>query len=145
MNRILTTVAIFLPLMISAASNCCEVALQSLGQVDTVTGDAVYEAGKPGEFYLLSQTFLENGSATNFAAMVASTNPIVRLMGAYCIIKTRPSAVYGRILAPLRRDRTRVSYLPVGCIIEHKTVADIVAEFMKNPDVLEWRKTSKKK
>ena len=145
MKGLLTTALLLLPLLAFASSNSCESTLLQLAQTDIVTGDAVYESGEPGEFFLLSQTFLKNGTIRDYTAMLASTNPIVRIMGAYCIIKTSSNNVPESVIAPLTRDAAEVQFLPVGCTVERKTVADIVTDIRRNPDILEWRKNSQRK
>lgn len=145
MKEMLMVLVALVPPLGWASTNSFASAMARLDGLQTVSGDAVGEAGTPGEFYQTSQELLATGHMTNFLPMIQSTNPIVRVMGAYCVIKTKTAKVPVTVLDSLRRDRTVVPYNPRGCIIEGSTVAEIVTEFLRNPDVLEWRKKNRTK
>jgi len=138
-----------IPLIVHASTNDLNDALSQLETLDAITGDSVSVNGNPGKFYLLSKTFIANGSITNFTNMALSTNPIVRVMGAYCFIKTKKTKLPNEIFFRLLRDNATVEFMPFGCLVEHRTISYIVGKLIDDPYTLEqgaiWKKKAKKK
>src|SRR6478752_244305 len=62
--------------------------MHSLRNLKIVDGDAVYESGKEGRFYKLSCEFVRQGTESDFLQLLHDPNPVVRVMGIWCLNKT---------------------------------------------------------
>ena len=93
---------------------------------------AVGEAGSPHEFYLLLPYVLQVASDDDLRAMVRDSSPVVRIMGAACILKKEDKSLAGE-LDRLSKDSARIYVAPFGCSFLKQSVAETVAEMMKHP------------
>jgi hypothetical protein len=106
-------------------------AVEKLRSVEVVGGSATGFTLAPGEFFKLSQEFLENGTTEDFKGLLADKNPVVRVMGLVCLAQT-DRAAYAEIARAQRRDRAEVAYM-IGCVIRHAAVAQIADRLVENP------------
>lgn len=89
--------------------------LASLRALDTVDAAAVGIAGMPGPFFLLSQTFLKEGSIADFESLVGDHNVIVRAMGMVCLVQRAQDRAVP-ILKGRLASRETFTIFPGGCL-----------------------------
>lgn len=118
--------------------------LLTLRNLEIVDGDAVYRGGGEGRFYKLSCTFLQHGTEADFVHLLRDPDPVVRVMGIWCLNKT-DAAKHKNTIKALYRDSAEVSFVAVGCIVETKPVGEIARQVVRNPHLLEWRHHSVEK
>ena len=136
MKRTIILCMLALPVVSTAETNTCQQLILQLQGVTEVAGSAVGFAGTPGRFYSLSRDFLAQGSEPDFHRMLNSTNPVVRLMGLYCIANTHTNVSTLWLPASMFIDATKVSYAPGGCSVMRVGVSDIARDFIRDPECL---------
>jgi hypothetical protein len=97
-----------------------------------VGGAAVGAAGSPHEFYLLFPYVLQVASEDDLRAMIRDRSPVVRIMGAACILKKEDKDLAAE-LDILGKDTATLYVAPFGCAVLKQSVAETVAEMKKTP------------
>ncbi len=115
-----------------------EDAYQKLKQLTVVDGDAVYYGAVEGEFYKLSLAFIEVETQDGFLKMLDDPNPVVRVMGMWCLNKSDRKQHLARIKS-MYSDTAEVDFVPAGCVVNAVSVGEIAKQVVKNPHLLEWR------
>jgi hypothetical protein len=128
----------------AVVSPSLEPSMRSLRNLEVVDGDAVYESGMEGRFYKLSCKFLQRGTESEFFRLLHDPNPVVRVMGIWCLNKT-DSVKHKNTIEDMYQDSEEVSFAPVGCIVETTPVGEIARQVVRNPYLLEWRHHSEEK
>jgi len=96
-------------------------------ELPMIGGAAIGHAGTAHEFYLLMPYFEEISRDDDLRAMLNDRSPVVRIMGAACILKKK-DIQWLEYLEPLARDSARVFVAPFGSSILKLTVAEVVRE-----------------
>lgn len=115
-----------------------EPSLTKLRGLCTVDGDAVYDGAEEGEFYKLSCVFMLHGVEEEFIKMLHDPNPVVRVMGIWCLNKSDREK-YRKSIKSMYRDRAEVAFVPCGCLINVVSVGDIAKQIIKDPHLLDGR------
>jgi len=101
-------------------------------ELPMVGGAAIGAAGSPHEFYLLLPYVLQVASDEDLRGMVRDRSPVVRIMGAACILKKKDKDLAAE-LDRLSKDTARIYVAPFGCSVLKQSVAETVAEMKKEP------------
>jgi hypothetical protein len=101
-----------------------------------VGGRAIGYAGTPHEFYLLFPYVSHIATEQDLAAMLQDKSPVVRIMGAKCVLKRRWFQFPKPSVEELLKDGVQVFVAPSGCMISKRTVGAVIAELKRNPDFL---------
>ena len=118
-------ISVFLILLVASCSNEEKiperdkiVSLPTLRDKYIITGFAVGDLPKSGEFYNLTQLVSSTGSKEQYDIMLKDPNPAVRVMGLVCLHKKgySPSALHS--------DVAEIIAAPFGCGGFHMTVGD---------------------
>lgn len=112
----------------------CSFALDE--EMPMIGGAAVGDRGSPHEFYLLIPYVLQVASDDDLRAMIRDRSPVVRIMAATCILIKEDKELVAE-LDLLRKDETKLFVAPYGCSILKQSVAEVVADLMKNPRYFE--------
>jgi len=137
MKRIIMLFMLAIPIVSTASTNGCHKLVQQLAGLTEVGGSAVGAHATPGRFYTLSLDFLSQGAEPDFQQLLGSTNPVVRLMGVYCLVNTRTNMSEVRLPASVFVDTNKVFYASGGCFVMRKTVSEIAQEFVRDPKCLD--------
>jgi len=108
-------------------------------ELPMVGGAAVGAAGTPHEFYLLLPYVLQLASDDDLRGMVRDRSPVVRIMGAACILK-KENKDLATELDRLSKDAARIYVAPFGCSVLEQSVAETVAEMKKDPHYFDGAK-----
>jgi len=81
---------------------------------------------EPGEFYKLFQECLKFGTVDEFKTLLRDENPIVRVMGLFCLAKSLNAEEFDAIAKPLFKDGARVKYTN-GCLLNQTAAVGSLA------------------
>jgi hypothetical protein len=93
-------------------------------------------AGTPHESYYLYQYCLSMGSVGDFTEMLKDANPLVRIIGAKCILNRSDAVGEKKGLNAFLEDETVVIVGPGGCTMSPMKVREVVQELIKDPKYL---------
>jgi hypothetical protein len=85
-------------------------------KLDKVDGERVGYGGNPGKFYIIAIELIKNANEKCYLELLKDNNPVVRILGAYCLIN-KDKKKYNNELLKYISDTSSVDYQPFGCII----------------------------
>ncbi|OIQ98050.1 hypothetical protein GALL_199710 [mine drainage metagenome] len=119
-------------------------AVERLRTLHEVGSDHVGYAGTPHAFYLLFSELQHACTNKDVTDMVHDANPIVRIMGAKCVVDGPWRKIDKAVLNPLVSDKTEILVGPGGCVFRHMTVGAVVLALVRDPGFLGVRETKVK-
>lgn len=110
--------------------------VEQLRELDQVGGASVGYGGTPHEFFLLFEYCLRASTDGDLVEMLRDPSPVVRIMGAKCILKSPYRQIDRAQVSALLGDPTHIVVGPGGCVFTTMTVGNVVRELLHDPNYL---------
>ena len=107
----------------------------STEELPAVGGPAMGMTNQDHEFYLLYPYVHNLANGEDLKEMLRDPNPVVRVMGAKCILNNDDPDLRKKVTA-LQADQAAVYVAPFGCTIYKSTVGEVIAALREDPDFL---------